>query len=278
MTLARLPDGTMTAVELVVTSRQDMLDICHAIASALPENMLDDPAAPVVVSVNGTFASGKKIVMDVMREVVTAGMTMRFFGRPGFDEHYRTQSLKGREVFFMDMAYPKGYRRAGFDWMIDDDIKQDRLLAQRKRGGLTVLQNTSKPAQGIQVWVEKPPEMLDPTQSWRWGLGQTAVRNPYRIIQLDRHPLRDVFKAAARNKRPIWRWKKPAEWLRRVRIDIDDPRIFNTPAMQVALARLRNAAHDVQVALVRDKKHISKLPPRPYASAVPPAVKAMRGA
>jgi hypothetical protein len=270
MKLAALPDGTMTAVELVVTTRDDMFDICRALAHALDPAALDDPAAPVVVSVNGTYESGKKIVMDAMREVVGDGYRMHFFGNEGFDEHYRTHSLQGREIFFMDLAYTKGYKRRGFDYELNEMKKQEDLLRLRRRGGLTVLQNTSKPAAGMQVWVEKPPNLLDPTQSWRWGtVGETAVRNPYKIPQLDKHSLAGVFKAATRNKRPVWRWKKPPDWLRRVRIDIDDPRIFDTPAMQATLARLRDAAYDVQVALLHHKKHVNHLPVRPYGRALP---------
>jgi hypothetical protein len=120
-----------------------------------------------------------------------------------------------------------------------------------RQGGLSVLQNNKADIEGIHIWIEDG--LRDPTT------------NPHRITELGQDESDPSFKAFNAARSSI----EDRKWVRRVRLEITDPRLLQSPGMQYAVETLTQQANEIRHLLLDRKVAAMDLPARPYAVTAP---------
>lgn len=244
------------SVELITTTRDDLVDISRLLARALDPDLLRMDGQPIVFAVNGSHSSGKKIFPDIISEEVIGEREMIFSGRKGFDEFYFDPSEEGLQVSYIDLAYGYGYeteslRKPGLESAAS--LMDAFMKVGGRHGGLSLMQNNRHDLPAANVWLEDG--LRDPT------------KNPLGIAELGQAGSEDITEAFSAARNSI----EDRKWVRRVRLDITDPRLLQSPGMQYAIETLTQQANEVRHLLVEQKVAASDLPARPYAS--PPQAK-----
>ena len=207
----------VTAQFLTVT-RDDLFDLTRRIFSAVNDDTLRDPQRPLLVGVNGTMESGKKIIADAAVEYMYEEGTAVREGHNGRDE-YCTGLRNGRflEIDYIDTAYQDREEyspRLQHNRLPRDADRQETqrygekiylFLRQRSEGGITFLQNAhiEMPQPGLSIFIEKSRGRAVKYLEPRW------LDTPL--------PLRYEFQSLA-NKN---------FWTRFVTIDVRDERLLN---------------------------------------------------
>ncbi len=236
-------------LSLITTTREDLFDISHVLGDALSSVEMDNPKRPVIVSVEGSTDSGKKIFFDGMRRMLLGtGSPVKFNGMFGVDEYWNGEKAdqKKIEIDFVDAAwrqcYPHMYhvkslqkqrpRNAGGEEFMTD------FFAERKLGGLTVVQNSDIWIPfDMAVWVEKEKHR----QPFRGDVGARLTKD---------NELTPAFEAAL----------KKSAWARLVEIEVPDGSLAGNAKIQEAVMTLTKAVAQVRQALQDD----TEVPSRPY--------------
>lgn len=204
------------------TERDHIVQVMEKLARALPENALDDPQNPLLVSVKGARCIGKSLIPAVFRETLL-GAAPQLEGRAEFDERWMGKTKDGRPLEvgfvnliwpFMDMSdslkalYPKDAERPS-----KQDVA-DAYLSQRRHGGVTFISFAERaeklaPGMVVEMLYESLPKHLPEEK---------------RLSQ-------KFFKAMCDNSL--------SPWLRIVKIEVSDPRLLQSEQFMKALSSLR---------------------------------------
>ncbi len=201
---------------MITETRDDLVTLSTRLAALMSPDMLADAKSPLVVSVEGSLSSGKKIFADVMREKLLASSALvSFAGREGFDEFWLGAiNNKPVEIGYVDVLYGKGYANPSLNSETEKSVRQAFMNA-RHHGGVTFVQNDKSLAaenmSGLDLWLEK---------SGASSLGGS---------RLAKSPLLSKFlqKQAALQQQP-----GGDQWLRYVEVTVKDPRLLAAGAKQ----------------------------------------------
>lgn len=204
-------------IELVTTSRAHLVQICATLARGMEQAFLADRNAPVLVSVRGTYESGKKIVPDVMREQLD---TCTLLSR---DKQVETWSnpINSREAWFMDAAYTLKMHPSREEFARWEEQKNG-LLSKRAAGGITFIHNDErfeKEGAGLKIWIE----------------GSNAS-NKMSVVGLDDR--RGTHSTLAQKFNKTQKDQRNNSWVRYIEISVDDPRLQASEKFQKALHSL----------------------------------------
>ena len=170
----------MTALGAFTLERDDLVAISQRIASCIPKSFCVETDRPVVVSVDGTFKSGKKIFADYGRaallnvgaddfefyrwgnyprdnndliEVKTLGERILCRGVNDYDEYaYRVANDNGLDVSFINLAWGSH----SFGDNLDPKASLMAHFARRMTGGVVFVHNanTEFMAPDIEIRIE----------------------------------------------------------------------------------------------------------------------------
>jgi hypothetical protein len=187
--------------------RDDLFDLTRRVFAAAGRDVLGDPVRPLVVGVNGTLESGKKIITDAAVESLFEDGTAVMEGRAGRDEYW-TGLHNGRlmEIDYIDAAWPghdeysprieknaRFTRRHG----VAHDSKLSVFMKQREEGGITFLQNAHEeiPEPGLSFFIERTrgtimnytePRKLDTPLALRDAFQTMGAKNPWaRFVEIN---------------------------------------------------------------------------------------------
>lgn len=208
----------------LTATRADMLamarDLMTAAAAAERDgaDIFGDPFRPLVVGVNGSHQSGKKIIADMAVETLFDD-TPHMEGHAEFDEYwFGTRNGRAFEIDYIDAAWPerRSYsHRMAAGANIGAEAKIYDFLRQRRDGGVTFLQNPAegRAYAGINLYIER--------RRCQEHLGYTLPRRSCAPARL-----RDAFAGL----------DAQSEWARFVEIEISDRRLLQSPAFLGAFA------------------------------------------
>jgi hypothetical protein len=196
--------STVSAHFLTV-QRDDLFDLTRRICAVLPDDVMNDKGRPLVVGVNGTLQSGKKIISDAAIESLFDAGSAMMDGKAGYDEYWTGQRHGAPlEIDYVDMAYP--YRREyspRLDLPLidgkryptpstgdDRDKKLQDFMVQRRAGGITFLQNGlgEYRAAGLSFFIEtdrgaavsySAPQKLQASFALRDRFQAMGAKNPW---------------------------------------------------------------------------------------------------
>ncbi|MBU0800316.1 MAG: hypothetical protein KKA05_04865 [Alphaproteobacteria bacterium] len=212
----------MICAHFLTVQRDDLFDLTRRICAMLPDDVMNDKDRPLVVGVNGTLQSGKKIISDAAIEALFDAGTAVMDGKAGYDEYWTGQRHGvPLEIDYVDMAYP--YRREyspRLDLPLidgkryptprrgdDNNKKLTDFMIQRDGGGITFLQNAllDYPAPGLSFFIEtdrgatvnySPACKLEATFALRDRFQAMGAKNPWArfvgVQVVDERLLRDA--------------------------------------------------------------------------------------
>lgn len=179
------PPGTATPVKFVTTTRDDLLAIGRILAQVVEPEILLDKRHPLIVNICGSQNGGKTTLIGAFREALLDDARMK--GMSQHDEYWRG-TAKGHPVEFthIDSAWCDIYSN---DALKLPDMKREKFfLQQRSIGGVSVIENHSRPdSGGLNIWVEAPLGF--------WEEMHEPVTGERRLYDLS-GTLRDQFDAA----------------------------------------------------------------------------------
>lgn len=149
--------------EFITTEREDLVDIAKIFAQAVDPALLTDKCTPVTVSLCGSFNAGKSIFIDILRnEIFDTNEQPHFSGRKNYDEYWQGKVNNNLfDLHYIDFAYPGGYHHPILSQR-QDKSKLDVFMSQRLHGGVTVIQNHSRPVScDFNIWIESPRNYAD---------------------------------------------------------------------------------------------------------------------
>lgn len=178
--------------------------------------MLGNVAAPLVVSIEGSLASGKKIFADVMREkLLSTSALVSFAGREGYDEFWLgAVNNKPLEIGYVDVLYGRGYANSAFAHETEKSVRE-AFMKTRRHGGVTFVQNDKSLAaeklSGLDIWLEKS--------------GTSSIGGS----RLKKSPLLSKF---LETEALLKQQPDGNQWLRYVEVTVKDPRLLAAGAKQ----------------------------------------------
>lgn len=219
----------------ITTTRDDLVAISRIMAEAMNPAWLTDKERPFLISVDGSFRSGKSIFKDVIREKTFEDHSTGFKGFPDMDEYWISHiDGKNIEIDYMDAAWHNDYfnprldTASGCSQKMSDKKKLKRFMEARKHGGISIVQNCNMPKKAdIQIFVES-----------RYDRRDTASSEP--TVGLRRVPpaLKDLHDATHEVLYDT------AHWVRYVEITLKDGRVLNDMHFVSVIADFTHAAND----------------------------------
>ncbi len=218
---------------LVTTCKQDIFDVAETLAAGIDGKFMQDAEAPVIIGVNGSIDTGKKIIPDAMRDkILKASPQRQFVGRSEYDEFW-TGSVHGKmvEIDFINVAWKYGYLSPGLVQFPKGSNSprqlQEAFLEARKHGGISFIHNAQSPLNcSIKIWMEND-----------YGI---PVCN--HELKGKNSGLAGVFERAGFSG-----YFNP--WARYIEIAVRDKEMLATPQMQAALETLREGVNAVKQVL-----------------------------
>ena len=237
--------------QFITVSRADLFALTQRIFESVNDDVLRDARNPLVVGVNGTMESGKKIIADAAVEYLFDKDTALREGFAGRDEYWT--GLRGGRMFEIDYIDTAYQDREGYSPFLQHDrIPADRdlretqrygekiylFLRQRAEGGITFLQNAHQemPQPGLSFFIERSRGRIVKYLEPRWLDTPLSLRTEFQLLS------------------------NRVSWSRFVTIDVRDERLLNDERF---------------MADFRAFSPFSALPRRPSASATampPPAL------
>lgn len=206
--------------QFLTVCRDDLFDLTRRIFTAVNDDVLRDARNPLLVGVNGTMESGKKIISDAAVAYLLDEDTAVREGHGGRDEYW-TGLRGGRflEIDYIDTAYQDREEyspRLQHDRLPPDrDLRETQrhgekiylFLRQRSEGGITFLQNAhvEMPQPGLSLFIEKSGGPIVNYNEPRWLDAPLALRYAFQSL-------------AEKNF-----------WTRLVTVDVRDPRLLKDP-------------------------------------------------
>jgi hypothetical protein len=217
-----VPEGHADKVcrRFLSTERDHIVQAMGKLANALPAEVLDDPASPLVVSVKGARCIGKSLIPFAFREALFDGAPS-LEGRAEFDERWKGAAKDGRrmEIGFVNLVWPFFDMSESLQALYPAERpgKQDiadAFLGQRELGGVTFIsfaEKAEKTVPGIVI------EMA------RDSLGEHLPE--------EKRLSKKFLEAMCGNSL--------SPWLRIVKIEVSDPRLLKSEQFMAALSSLR---------------------------------------
>lgn len=210
---------TITA-RFLTASRGDLFAMTRQLLAAVAAADLPcDSSAPLMIGVNGSLQSGKKIIADAAVEMLFDPGSAAMEGKAGYDEYWRgTRGGASFEVDYIDMAYPyradysprlATLRPLGRGQDNSMDLKFMDFCAMRTAPGVTFVQNPSSFGErcGITLYIEN--------RSLQVPVGYKVPR-----LHLAPNSLKTAFASLSGGN----------DWARLVEIEIRDQRLLVSPA------------------------------------------------
>jgi hypothetical protein len=184
-------------VQFITVARDDLFALARRVFESVNHDVLRDPGNPLMVGVNGTMESGKKIIADAAVEYLFDKDTAVRDGICGRDEYWTGQrGGHPLEIDYIDTAYQD---REDYSSRLqhkrlpqDCDLRETQrygekiylFLRQRTEGGITFLQNahTEMPQPGLSIFVEKSRGRIVKYTDARWLEAPLSVRYEFQSI------------------------------------------------------------------------------------------------
>jgi hypothetical protein len=161
--------GNLPHIQRITHTRDELVSLTAQLFGAIDNSFLADRTKPLIVAVNGSYGSGKKIIPDIARLELLGRSARQYRGRANHDEYwFGKRSGLPVEVDFVNMHIGDFKRK--FCSRVPDSVweKQSKHLTrstilrefmkERKRGGLTFIHNHiyfEQPAD-IEIYLEDP--------------------------------------------------------------------------------------------------------------------------
>lgn len=218
-----------TVIDTITTTREELFDISDMLAEAIAP-FLRDRARPVVIAVNGSLESGKKIIADGLRErLLSSASPAAFTGREGYDEYWKGVSPDGSpvEMTYLDAGWRSQHRAGYHSTAINprniigapqaepQSFSQfiNAFLSDRSAGGVSVIQNTEH-------YGEEEEDVKPDVEVWIQRRHHVNIVGPPKPSRLpERGKLTQDFKALDDSAK---------SWARFVRITVFDQRLKET--------------------------------------------------
>lgn len=155
-------DPHKNLVQMITTSRSDLVAISQILARAIDPQSLFDKLHPLSISINGSFQSGKSLIPLEMRETLFKNAERPSMkGHIGHDEFHEA-TLHGRpvqiNVIDISMGGNYGHDALSFlEWpsQVPKEVIEDTFKTIRTEGGINFFQNKSHHNDvGMTIWVE----------------------------------------------------------------------------------------------------------------------------
>lgn len=163
--------------EFRTSSRDDLFQLGYILADGLPDDVLQHADRALLIAIDGSWKSGKKIIPDAMREKLFED-TPRLSGKEDFDErwfgHHKSRDL---EFDFLNAAWGMGYSDLSLRGVHNDDEKVTNFQQNRKDGGLTFVHNNAAFAEKADISIEIKKNSASDPNSWERNVAIT-VRDP----------------------------------------------------------------------------------------------------
>lgn len=231
-------------IGLVSTERDHLFHIGTVLAGGIGPAFLQNAAKPVIISVRGTLAGGKKIFPDAAVQSLFGISDARriefyrkfrddrprFSGRQDYDEYWKGRHQDGMmEIAFINLAYGHNYGRIkGLESLPFGDrenIVAKKFLELREHGGLAFVHNGYRFLQtdppDIDIWLEGPGRPV----------GRDGVNDP---------PVNESRMAPGELQKIFNRLVCHEEWARYVGINVKNPDLLQSPRFRKALGELRS--------------------------------------
>lgn len=236
------PSSSPLKAQLLVMTRDDLVDIAKAFADAIERPYLLQRHRPVTVNLRGTVGDGKKLVADTVRErVLGPACECEFYGKHEYDEFW-TREVMGRkiEVNFINLAWGGEYGSRVLRKLEKPGELEHAFGLMRHHGGIDLIQNKRESAHvSVDIWLERRGAS---TANWEKSRARESG-------------LSEAFLRAHDAG-------LPSQWLRYAEITVYDERLKMSQPMIEAVNRLSAASAAVAAALVDGKKRLPRAPYR----------------
>lgn len=223
----------------ITTSHDELAEISRIFAMGVDPSFLADAGNPVIFSLRGSYASGKSLMSDTMRDIFLQGEI------PGLEIRSTGKSWIGgkkngkREISTTDIAsWLSLYDNPGAP-----EHYINLFLQERTYGGASFLQNcgANNPA-GVHIWVEKPVhDIVD----YQYNRPYVDRKHLFQWNRAEKSSLRDAFNKAA---------EVTDKWARYVEIDVTDIRLITSPLFLETVETLSRTAKKVEHTFKEDAK------------------------
>lgn len=162
-------------------SRDALFQLGYILADMLPDGVLQDAKRPLLISVVGTFGSGKKIIPDAMRERLFEGRP-QLSGKLDYDEHwFGHHAGRDLELDFLNSLWSDG----GYSDPVLNKIETPHKLTEvflqsRKNGGLTFVHNDQVLDQSADIEIRVTKDLSG--MSAYWDRDITVIVNDERLL------------------------------------------------------------------------------------------------
>lgn len=155
-------DPHENTVQMISTSRSDLVAISKVLARAIDPQFLFDKHHPLSISINGSFQSGKSLIPLEIRESIFENADLcGMKGQIGRDEfHEATLNGQPVQINVIDIAWGSHYGHPGLqfpEWpaRIPQSVIEDTFKTIRTEGGIDFFQNKSHHKDiGLTIWIE----------------------------------------------------------------------------------------------------------------------------
>lgn len=209
------PAKAPAEISLVTATRSDLFKLSAALVLGIELEFLQDRERPVLVSVRGSFAGGKKIFPDAAHRVLLSSSgDYAFRGVKEWDEYWTgTVNGKKTEVSFININKTNGFSDKTLDDIWSQGCLIKSFLRLRRSGGVAFIHNSNEFGEdeaGIDIRLIAP----------RLSFLEAAAGQPERAVC--------------------------AKWARRVEIRVKDSRLLGS-------AKFQQALRDIESGLFRKK-------------------------
>lgn len=214
------------SVSILTRYHDDLFRISRILMRGLDPALLTDPQNPILISVDGSTDSGKKIMPDAAYPVLL-GRNFIDTGTIDYDEYCFSGSKRRKvEVDFLNAAWevgptdPSRYHLPSLNgYNVPRMQKIQDFLAQRQHGGVSFIHNSpqfAKKHAWLNIWIESGDSL--PTTISKVERAPQALKDKF-------NQLRDDYNG----------------WVRYVRITVKDDRLIQSPRFMAAIDSLRPA-------------------------------------
>ena len=158
------PRPVIAKVEFLTRTRDDLFTLTRRLMSSMSPLALQDAGKPVIISVDGSYAAGKKIIPDAARQHMLPGTT-DFNGRENDYELWRGRyNDKDFELDFLNyehwvqfLEHRSEQKETGPATQHTAVTARSEFLGLRRHGGITFLHNdeaTQKDIADITIQIE----------------------------------------------------------------------------------------------------------------------------
>lgn len=208
----------------LTTKRSHLFGLSKFLVGGIDPAFFDDPRNPVIITVRGSYRSGKKILPDAAHLFLLRG-NVAFEGRENHDE-YRRGRHRDREISiaFVNAAWGGGYSRTHLGGAVKGSCAQ-KFLAEIDRGGLVFIHNAGRVftyrKSWIDIWMEERDNNL---------VGMFLASR----LRKESRAMREEFERLSGRPRS----RREGDWVRYVRVTVNSPALLDSPLFRKRLETL----------------------------------------